>query len=126
VDMVNFWSIETVPAQLRNRNLYKHNQNTTLMRTSAHECRQIGEWIGAKLNECDGEIRFLIPEKGVSALDRQGGQFFDPEADAALFNALEATIRPTARRRIQRLPFHINDIEFAEAAVAAFVEISKI
>ena len=43
-------------------------------------------------------MRFLIPEKGVSALDIEGGAFFDPEADAALFDAIEAdaACRPTA------------------------------
>ena len=65
-------------------------------------------------------MRFLIPEKGVSALDIEGGAFFDPDADAALFAALEATVRQTADRRIERLPLHINDPKFAEAAVAAF------
>src|SRR5690606_21601258 len=33
-DMVNFWAFESVPSQFRNRNLYKHNENVTLMRTT--------------------------------------------------------------------------------------------
>ena len=102
------------------RLFYQHNSNVTLMRTTAEECRAIGEWIGKKLNACEGPVRFLIPEKGVSALDIEGGAFWDPEADAALFEALEATVRQSANRRIDRLPLHINDPEFAEAAVAAF------
>lgn len=125
LDMVNFWAPETVPLRFRDRNLYKHNPNVTLMRTTAEECRQIGEWIGRKLNACDGEVRFLIPEKGVSALDIGGGAFFDPVADAALFEAIERTVRQTERRRIIRLPLHINDPEFANAAVAAFLSISN-
>ena len=120
LDMVNFWAPETVPEKLRARLFYKHNSNVTLMRTTAEECRAIGEWIGQKLNACEGPVRFLIPEKGVSALDIDGGAFWDPEADAALFEALEATVRQSANRRIDRLPLHINDPEFAEAAVAAF------
>ena len=94
------------------------------MRTTAEECRAVGEWIGEKLNACEGPVRFLIPEKGVSALDIDGGAFWDPTADAALFEALEATVRQTSNRRIQRLPLHVNDPEFAEAAVAAFHEIT--
>jgi uncharacterized protein (UPF0261 family) len=38
-----------------------------------------------KLNRCDGPVRFLIPEKGTSALDAPGQPFHDPIADAALF-----------------------------------------
>jgi uncharacterized protein (UPF0261 family) len=125
LDMVNFWAPETIPAAFQGRKLYKHNPNVTLMRTTADECRRIGEWIGNKLNACEGEVRFLIPEKGISALDSEGAAFFDPQADAALFAALEATIMQTGRRRIVRLPLHINDPAFAEAAAAAFLDISQ-
>jgi uncharacterized protein (UPF0261 family) len=125
LDMINFWGPETVPAQWQARLFYQHNSNVTLMRTTADECRAIGEWIGQKLNACEGPVRFLIPEKGVSALDIEGGAFWDPGADAALFEALEATVRQTDHRRIERLALHINDPEFAEAAVAAFHEISN-
>ena len=125
LDMVNFWAPETVPERYRGRTFYKHNSNVTLMRTTAEECREIGAWIAGKLNDCDGPVRFLIPEKGVSALDIEGGPFFDPGADAALFSALEDTLRPAPDRRIIRLPLHINDPRFAEAAVDAFRSISS-
>jgi uncharacterized protein (UPF0261 family) len=124
LDMVNFHAFDTVPQHLRGRNLYRHNPNVTLMRTSAEECRALGEWIGAKLNACDGEVRFLIPEKGVSALDIAGGPFFDPGADNALFAAIDGTVRQTASRRVVRLPLHINDPAFAEAAASTFLELT--
>ena len=125
LDMVNFWAPPTVPEKYRGRLLYKHNPNVTLMRTSPAECAEIGRWIAGKLNACDGPVRFLIPEKGVSALDIDGGAFFDPAADTALFGAIEQTLVQTDRRKLIRLPLHINDQRFAEAAVAAFHEISK-
>ncbi|SMH55930.1 Tm-1-like ATP-binding domain-containing protein [Mesorhizobium australicum] len=125
LDMVNFWAVDTVPTAFKGRNLYRHNPNVTLMRTTAEECRQIGEWIGGRLNACEGEVRFLIPEKGVSALDIEGGAFFDPTADAALFDAIERTVTQTAQRRIIRLPLHINDPAFAHAAAEAFLSISN-
>ncbi|MBX3578200.1 MAG: Tm-1-like ATP-binding domain-containing protein [Rhizobiaceae bacterium] len=124
LDMVNFWAPETIPTRYSGRKLYRHNPNVTLMRTTAEECRAIGEWIGARLNACEGEVRFLIPTKGVSALDTEGGAFFDPQADAALFDAIERTVQRTAKRRVERLPLHINDPAFSAAAVAAFREIA--
>ena len=120
LDMVNFWAMESVPERFRNRKLYKHNPNVTLMRTTADECREIGTWIAQKLNACEGPVRFLIPEKGVSALDAPGQAFHDPEADAALFGALETTLRQTSARRLLRLPFHINDPQFSAALVENF------
>ncbi|UVC06624.1 Tm-1-like ATP-binding domain-containing protein [Rhizobium sp. TH2] len=125
LDMVNFWAPETVPERYAGRLFYRHNSNVTLMRTTPGECDAIGRWIGGKLNLCRGPVRLLIPEKGVSALDIEGGQFFDPAADAALFAALEATVEITADRRIQRLPYHINDPEFAGGLVAAYREIAN-
>jgi uncharacterized protein (UPF0261 family) len=124
LDMVNFWAMETVPAQFRSRTLYKHNPQVTLMRTTPEECREIGQWIGHKLNACRGPVRFLIPEKGVSAIDAPGQPFYDPAADAALFAALENTMQQTAQRRFVRLPLHINDPEFADALVQHFLEIA--
>jgi len=125
LDMVNFWAPSTIPEQYRGRLLYEHNPNVTLMRTTAQECHEIGAWIGTRLALCEGPVHFLIPEKGVSALDIEGGAFFDPEADAALFEAIERTIRPNAIRRVTRLPLHINDPEFAKAATAAFLDIAR-
>jgi uncharacterized protein (UPF0261 family) len=124
-DMINFWAPETVPKKHKGRNFYHHNANVTLMRTTVDECRTIGAWIAGKLNACEGEVRFLIPEKGVSALDIAGGAFFDPEADAALFEAIAGATRWTDRRRLIRLPLHINDPAFADAAVAAFNDINR-
>ncbi|PBC21414.1 MULTISPECIES: Tm-1-like ATP-binding domain-containing protein [unclassified Mesorhizobium] len=125
LDMVNFWAPSTIPERYRGRLFYEHNPNVTLMRTTADECRKIGEWIGGRLALCEGPVRFLIPEKGVSALDIEGGAFFDPQADAVLFDAIELSIKPSATRRVTRLPLHINDPEFARAAVAAFLEIAR-
>ena len=122
--MINFWAPSTIPEKYRGRLFYEHNPNVTLMRTTREENRAIGEWIGTRLSLCKGPVRFLIPEKGVSALDIEGGAFFDPEADATLFDAIERTIKPSDTRRVTRLPLHINDPEFAKAATAAFLDIA--
>lgn len=124
-DMVNFWAPDTVPERFKNRTFYNHNANVTLMRTTVDECRAIGEWIGGKLDLCEGPLHLLIPEKGVSALDIEGGPFWDPEADAALFDAVVRTLRPAPNRAIERLQLHINDPQFAVAAVAAFNQIAN-
>lgn len=124
LDMVNFWAPDTIPARYRDRLFYRHNPNVTLMRTTAAECREVGAWIAGKLNECEGPVRFLIPEKGVSALDAPGAAFEDAEADAALFAAIETGVRATPDRRVVRLPLHVNDSAFADALVAAWREIA--
>ena len=124
LDMVNFGARDSVPAQYEGRTFHIHNPNVTLMRTTADENRAMGKWIGAKLNACQGLVRFLIPEQGVSLIDAPGMPFHDPDADAALFEALERTVEQTDARRLVRLPLHINDADFAQALVESWTEIA--
>ena len=120
LDMVNFFAPETVPERYRGRNLYPHNPQITLMRTTPDENARMGRWIGERLNLMEGPVRFLLPERGVSALDAPGHPFHDPAADAALFQALEQTVRQTPTRQLIRSPHHINDPAFADALVQQF------
>ncbi len=120
LDMVNFGAPETVPERYRGRLLYQHNPHVTLMRTMAEESRRMGEWIGARLNQMEGQVRFLLPEGGISALDAPAKPFHDLTARAALFSALERTVRQTPSRQIIRVPHHINAPEFAAALAGAF------
>jgi len=124
LDMANFWAPDTVPAKFQQRNLYRHNPNVTLMRTTAEENLRIGQFIVDKLNRMEGPVRFLLPEKGVSMLDAPGQPFRDAAADKALFDAIGAGFRATANRRLIRLPHHINDPAFSDALVASFNDIS--
>jgi uncharacterized protein (UPF0261 family)/ABC-type branched-subunit amino acid transport system ATPase component len=124
LDMVNFWAMETVPSQYRSRNLYRHNSNVTLMRTTVEECRKIGRFLARKLNAMSGPVRFLIPEGGLSGLDKPGGPFWDPAADKALIDTLSSDFRPSGNKKLIRLKQHINDPAFAEALVAHFEELT--
>lgn len=124
LDMVNFGAPETVPERFAGRLFYEHNPHVTLMRTTPEENAEMARWLGQKLNACEGSVRFLLPEGGVSALDAPGAAFHDDEARSALFDALEGTVEQTENRRLIRLPNHINDPAFADALVAAFRDIS--
>jgi uncharacterized protein (UPF0261 family) len=123
LDMVNFGALETVPPQYKNRKLHVHNAQVTLMRTTEDENRRMGEWIAAKLNACEGPVRFLIPEGGVSMIDVEGQPFHDPAADGALFDALSRNVKQTSRRKVIRLKYPINDPALARALVDNFLEV---
>jgi uncharacterized protein (UPF0261 family) len=123
LDMVNFGAMETVPQQYRGRKLYPHNPQITLMRTTVEENIQQARWIARRLNQCEGEVRFLLPLGGVSALDAPGQPFWDPDADAALLGTLAMELQQTEHRKLVRLPYHINDPKFALAGVEEFLAI---
>ncbi|MBR1132162.1 ABC transporter permease [Bradyrhizobium iriomotense] len=120
LDMVNFGAPDTIPERYRRRKFHVHNPQVTLMRTTAEENERMGRWIAERLNRMDGPVRVFLPEGGVSALDARGQPFWDPDADAALFRALEHNVRQTGNRQLIRTPKNINDPEFAATIVSAF------
>jgi uncharacterized protein (UPF0261 family) len=115
LDMVNFGAIDTVPAQFRGRNLYRHNPTVTLMRTTPEECAEIGRRIAEQLRRARGPTVLVLPLRGISMIDAEGQPFHDPEADAALFDALE--LHTDGDIRIVEVDAHINDDVFARTLV---------
>lgn len=113
LDMVNFAAPPTVPERYKDRLFYEHNPQITLMRTTPEENTKMGEWIASRLNKMQGPVRFVLPEGGVSALDSPDLPFWDPDARDALFTAIEQVFIATDNRQLIRLPYHINDPEFA-------------
>jgi uncharacterized protein (UPF0261 family) len=123
LDMVNFGARETVPERFEDRNLYVHNPIVTLMRTTAEECAELGRRIAAKLSAATGPTALFVPLRGVSMIDAEGEVFWDPEADAALFDELRSGVGD--RVELVELDLHINDPEFAGAMVAKLDEYIK-
>lgn len=120
LDMVNFGARDSVPPQFEDRNLYVHNPSVTLMRTTPEECAELGRIIAGKLSRAQGPAALFIPLRGVSAIDVEGGPFYDPAADQALFEALRDNLGPNVE--LHELDHEINDPEFAEAMVDRLVE----
>jgi uncharacterized protein (UPF0261 family) len=114
LDMVNFGPRETLPAEFESRNIYIHNPQVTLMRTTPEESAKLGEIIAAKLNKTTGPTVLFIPLRGVSMIDAEGMPFHDPVADAALFGALRANL-DRSKVDLVELDVNINDPAFADA-----------
>ena len=120
LDMVNFGAPDTVPERYRQRKFHVHNPQVTLMRTTPEENERIGRWIGDQ-TEPDGWPRAVLParRRRIRLLHAPGQPFWDPDADAALFTALEHSVRQTGNRQLIRIKRHINEPEFASAIVNA-------
>jgi len=112
LDMVNFGPRESVPEEFEGRQFHVHNPQVTLMRTTPEENAELGEIIGEKLAAATGPTALALPLGGVSMLDIEGEDFYDPEADAALFDALRETVGDNVD--LIELETDINDEAFAE------------
>lgn len=122
LDMVNFGPMDTVPAQFKDRNLYKHNPTVTLMRTTADELKSIGHEIATRLADATGKTTLMLPLKGVSMIDVEGQPFYDAEADKVLFDALRTELA-NSNVEIVELDTDINDKEFAVAAAKKLISL---
>lgn len=122
LDMVNFGPMDTVPAQFKDRNLYKHNPTVTLMRTTADELKAIGHEIASRLADATGKTTLILPLKGVSMIDVEGQPFYDAEADKALFDTLRTELEGS-NVEIVELDTDINDKEFAVAAAKKLISL---
>ena len=112
VDMANFGGVETMPEKYQGRNIYQWNPNVTLLRTNVEENTRMGEMLAAAANASSAPVTIILPLKGVSMLDSQGGQFWDPEADQACYDAIKKNLK--AGIAVIEADYNINDPEFAD------------
>jgi uncharacterized protein (UPF0261 family) len=119
LDMVNFGERHSVPSKFEGRNFYIHNPQITLMRTTPDECRQLGKLLADKINAYQSPVSVLLPRGGISVISAPGGPFYDPQADAALFESLTQTLRPDIP--VIQMDCDINAPEFALACANALL-----
>lgn len=124
LDMVNFGPKDTVSSKFDGRTFVVHNPTVTLMRTSRSETEELGRRIGTKLAAATGPSELFIPTKGLSGIDVEGGPFYDPEADAALFDAVKTNLEGSG------VPIHeyecaVNDEGFGRAMAERLHELIR-
>jgi len=123
VDMANFWARETVPKQYVDRRIYQWAHNITLMRTTPEENAAIGRILAEKANRSSGPVAFFLPLKGVSMLDAPDKEFWWPEADQALYEAIKDHLKSDIP--VYELDCNINDVEFADAVANKMLKFLK-
>jgi uncharacterized protein (UPF0261 family) len=120
LDMANFWAPDTVPKKYEGRLFYQWNPNVTLMRTNVEENAELGRILAEKVNATTGPAAFFLPLKGVSMLDAPGKEFWWPEADKALYDAIKKHLRSDIP--VYEMDNNINDDDFADAITNKMLE----
>jgi len=120
MDMVNFGTMESVLEKYKTRQLYSWVPTVTLMRTNEDENKALGETLAKKLNQASGPTAIFFPDKGLSQIDAAGNVFYNPESNQALSKSIQDNLK--SEIPFVNLPFHINDQEFAKAAVEGLME----
>ncbi|KAF3042609.1 hypothetical protein E8E11_007964 [Didymella keratinophila] len=115
VDMANFGPRDSVPERYKDRRLYEHNPVVTLMRTSAEEAAQVGDFIASQLKTHSKDptaVEVWLPKGGISMIARPGGPFADEEADGRLFEAIRKGLKDSGIRIVEDTRA-VNDEGFA-------------
>lgn len=121
VDFFNQGAPATVPERYRGRKRYYHNPVATLVRLEAGEMAELGGIVAERLNAADGPVRVVAPTRGFSLADVEGGDLWDPDADAAFLDALASGLRPDIP--FEPIETHVNDPALADLVAARYLSL---
>jgi uncharacterized protein (UPF0261 family) len=119
VDFFNQGPRELLPERFRGRKTYFHNPVATLVRLSADEEAELGRMVAERLNGARGPIRVVVPTRGFSLADAEGGDLWDPQADGAFVDALGDALRSDIP--FEQVDAHVDDEDFAELVAARYL-----
>jgi len=102
-----------VPDKLRDRNIFYYDFRSAV-RLSLEETRFIAKQLAEKLNQDISKIKILIPTRGWSEADCDGGPLYDPILRDEFMKTLRHVLN--SQVDIAEADLHINDPSFAELA----------
>lgn len=111
----------TIPPSLRDRPVYDHNPEYTLVRTSREEMGRLGSLFAERLGGGTGRVAVAVPLRGLSIPNVPGGVFWDPAADAAFLTTLRDGLDPSIP--VHTYDQHVNDPAFGTQVADLFIQL---
>jgi uncharacterized protein (UPF0261 family) len=102
-----------IPQQYQDRQIFFYDFRSAI-RLNENETRTLADQLTGKLNKDAPNIRVLIPLRGWSEADRDGGPLYDPPMNRFFTQQLREKLNPQID--IQEVDHHINDAAFAAIA----------
>lgn len=112
-----------MPDKFKNRKQYWHSENLVFVRSSPQENAVFGQCLSEKLEAMGDSAVVVLPLKGISAVDQEGNDFYDAEADRNLFDAL--TKQEEREYEVMEIDAHINDFKFAYAVAQKMIHMLR-
>ena len=104
---------QNIPTQYKNRKIFFYDFRSAI-RLNIEETTCLANQLAEKLNRDAANVKVLIPTRGWSEADREGGPLYDPEMNSLFTGRLKEVLDPQIE--IQEVDRHINDSAFAEVA----------
>ncbi len=96
-----------------------------MTRYEPDEMRQGARLYAEKLNRAKGPVKFLVPLRGWSSIDKPGSVLYSPEEDRVFFEELKAYLKPGIPVQIEEFDYNLEDFEFARELVENFDKIFR-
>jgi uncharacterized protein (UPF0261 family) len=91
------------------------------VKLSSEELVKTAEVVAEKLNKSKGPVKFLVPLKGWSNIEREGLPFYDSEADSIFIQHLKKNLKPEID--VEEIDANLEDETFARAAALSFEQL---
>lgn len=116
-------SLGSLPVE--GKRLYYHNgKRPSHFRPTVEQSREAGKFLAEQLNKATRGQQVIIPRKGLSMTDVEGGGTYGPEEDEALFRSLKENLN-NLHITLEEHDLNINDKEFALIVATRMDEIMK-
>jgi uncharacterized protein (UPF0261 family) len=114
---------DNVPSKYSGKKIYDWVLDRAWVRATAEDMASAAQVVAEKLNKSVGPTAIMIPRRGFSDHDIEGGLMFDPAADLAFAQTLKKHLNGNVE--LLELDAHINDPVFAETAVIRLLDMMK-
>ncbi|MYD09870.1 MAG: UPF0261 family protein [Chloroflexi bacterium] len=116
IDFILFGPLQSIAPDMLERKYVVHNPIHTHVRANRAEMIDAGRFVAERLGRTTGPATIMIPQRGFSQLNIEGGPLYDPQADRGFFDGLTAD--RAGKLNVTQLDMHINEPAFAEAVCA--------
>jgi uncharacterized protein (UPF0261 family) len=111
-----------IPEEYRDRKVFFYDFRSAI-RLTLEESRILAEQLSDRLNKDVSNVHVLIPTRGWSEADKEGGPLYDPETNAYLVKIFKDKL--DKRIQFEEIDMHINDPAFAQRAANVMDQMVK-
>ena len=120
ISRVGFTAEELAP-ELKIRKHYFMEELRVTVWLNTKELGDMASIYAEKLNKAVGPTKFLIPKRGWISIEKEGGNFYDPQNIQVFVDKLKEKLK--AEIEVREVDANIDDPIFAQAIVNAFEEV---
>lgn len=122
LNFIGMGEFESLSDEYRKRPIFRHSHAFTHVGVTASEMADQTEYLMECLSQAKSPVCIVVPMKGFSSTDREGGDLHSPELREVFMDAARANA--SANVDIVECPdLHIDDEDFAKVCADTFLEL---